>query len=45
MLARTPDEARVYQAYLQALATAGDQAEFERIKAVAQEKFGPGPAP
>lgn len=45
MLARTPDEARVYQAYLQALAAARDQAEFDRVKAVAREKFGPAPGP
>lgn len=45
MLARTPDEQRVYQAYLQALAAAQDKPEFDRVRSVAQEKFGPPPGP
>lgn len=45
MLARTPDEQRVYQAYLQALQAAGDKPEFDRVRAVAREKFGPPPGP
>ncbi len=45
MLARTPDEQRVYQAYLQALAAARDKPEFDRVRALAQEKFGPPPGP
>lgn len=45
MLERTPDEQRVYQAYLQALAAARDKPEFDRVRALAQEKFPPPPAP
>ena len=47
MLARTPDEPRVYQAYLHHLQRVGDRAAFERVLAEAQARFGPpaGPAP
>ena len=47
MLERTPDEKRVYQSYLQALAKNKDQAEFDRVRTLAQERFGPprGPLP
>ncbi len=45
MLTRTPDEQRVYQAYLQALAAAKDKPEFDRVRALAQEKFGPPVGP
>lgn len=45
MLARTPDEQRVYQAYLQALAAARDKPEFDRVRAAAEEKFPPPPGP
>ncbi len=45
MLERTPDEQRVYQAYLQALAAARDKPEFDRVRALAQEKFPPPPGP
>ena len=41
MLTRTPDEQRVYQAYLQALAAARNKPEFDRVRALAQERFGP----
>jgi spermidine synthase len=42
MLARTPDEQRVYQAYLQALAGARNKPEFDRVRALATARFGPG---
>ncbi len=45
MLARTPDEQRVYQAYLQALAAAKNREEFDRVRALAQARFGPAPLP
>ena len=40
MMTRTPDEARVYQAYLQALAAQQNKAEFERVRDLAQARFG-----
>lgn len=45
MLERTPDEQRVYQAYLQALAAARDKPEFDRVRSLALEKFPPPPGP
>lgn len=45
MLERTPDEQRVYQAYLQALAAARDKPEFDRVRALAEETFQPPRGP
>jgi spermidine synthase len=43
MLARTPDEPRVYEAYLHHLRAAGDQAAYQQLRAEAAAKF-PGAA-
>ncbi len=45
MLERTPDEARVYQAYLRHLQRSGDKARFDEVRAMAQERVGPPPGP
>ncbi|MCY1066957.1 hypothetical protein OV090_19455 [Nannocystis sp. RBIL2] len=39
MLARTPDEPRVYEAYLLHLRAAGDQAAYQQLRAEATAKF------
>ncbi len=41
MLELTPDEPRVYQAYLQHLQKIGDRATFERVLADAEARFAP----
>ena len=43
MVARTPDQPRVYEAYLGHLRRIGDQRRFDRVMAQAQERFGQGP--
>lgn len=44
MLERTPDEARVYEAYLAHLRRIGDQQRFEAVKAQARQRLAaPGP--
>lgn len=45
MLARTPDEPRVYRAYLQHLRAAGDETRFQALLQEAQAKFPSPPVP
>lgn len=45
MIERTPNEVRVYRAYLAHLRTIGDEKRFEAVKAQAQARFGPAPGP
>ena len=45
MLERTPDEPRVYEAYLAHLRRIGDEQRFEAVKAKAREHLGPAPRP
>lgn len=45
MLARTPDEPRVYEAYLLHLRATGDQAAYQRLREEAAAKFPGAPLP